>query len=134
MVYGSTIGSYIMTKRNTGVLLRLKRQEKRYTLEMTANAVGVSINYIAKLEKGENSNPSDEIIVKLAETLELDEDELFRSFGKIPLSTRQALEQHPTLSEAISQINSDAELSEDKKKEFLHKVIYWYKKIANEDE
>ena len=123
-----------MTKRNTGVLLRLKRQEKKYTLEMTAKAVGVSINYIAKLEKGENSNPSDEIIVKLAETLDLDEDELFRSFRKIPLSTRKALEQHPTLSVAISQINSDTELSEDKKEEFLKKIIYWYKKIVDEDD
>lgn len=122
-----------MTKRNTGVLLRLKRQEKNYTLETTAKKVGVSINYISKLEKGENSNPSDEIIVKLAETLDLYEDELFRSFGKIPLSTRQALEQHPTLSEAISQINSDNEISEDKKKEFLNKVIYWYKKIIDDD-
>lgn len=118
---------------NTGDLLRLKRLEKKYTLEMTAKMVGVSINYISKLEKSENSNPSDEIIVNLARVLDLDEDYLFESFGKIPLSTRQMLESHPILSKSISQITSDKELSEEKKEEFLKKTIYWYKKLLEEE-
>lgn len=100
---------------------------------MTAKSVGVSINYISKLEKNENSNPSDEIIVNLASTLDIDEDSLFESFGKLPLSARKALENHPELSKAISQINSDSRLSEEKKEEFLKRTIYWYKKLAEEE-
>ncbi|GAB6253664.1 hypothetical protein BCSAG_49820 [Bacillus cereus] len=119
--------------RNTGVLLRLKRLEKKYTLETTAKLVGVSINYISRLEKGEDSNPSDEVIVNLAKALDLDEDDLFNSFGRIPLSTRQTLESHPTLSKSISEITSNKELSDEKKAEFLKKTIYWYKKILEDE-
>jgi transcriptional regulator with XRE-family HTH domain len=118
---------------NTGELLRLKRLEKKYTLEMTAKSVGVSINYISKLEKGENSNPSDEIIVRLAKTLDLEENSLFESFGKIPLATRLKLESNPTLTKAISQIASNKDLSEEKKDEFLKKTIYWYKMLSDEE-
>ncbi|KYG38115.1 helix-turn-helix domain-containing protein [Bacillus gaemokensis] len=122
-----------MENNNTGDLLRLKRLEKKYTLETTSKMVGVSINYISKLEKGENSNPSDDIIVNLAKVLGLNEDRLFECFGKIPLSTRQALESHPILSKSISQITSNKELSEEKKEEFLKKTVYWYKKLLEEE-
>lgn len=120
-------------QNQVGDFLRLKRLEKRYTLETTANSVGVSINYISKLEKGENSNPSDDVIVNLAKTLEIQEDWLFNAFGRIPLSTRRTLEAHPELSKMISQISSDKTLSEKKKEEFLERTIYWYKKLSEED-
>lgn len=88
-----------------GELIRIKRQEKHYTLETVANEVEVSINYISKLEKGKNRNPSDDIIVKLARTLELDEDSLFKLFGKVSLSVRQLIENHPTLENVLSQLS-----------------------------
>ncbi|WP_176519045.1 helix-turn-helix domain-containing protein [Priestia megaterium] len=119
--------------KNIGDLLRLKRLEMKHTLEDVSKHVGVSINYIAQLEKGNKTNPSDDIVVKLACILELDEDSLFTSFGKIPLSTRKALETHTTLAKAISQINSDEELDESRKEEFLQRAVYWYKKMLEED-
>lgn len=122
-----------MCNSQVGDFLRLKRLEKRYTLEITAKSVGVSINYISKLEKGENSNPSDDIVIQLAKTLEIDEDWLFNAFGKIPLSTRNALQAHPDLAKAIAEISSDESLSEDKKKEFLNRTIYWYRKLSRKD-
>jgi len=120
--------------KNIGDLLRLKRLELKYTLEDVSKFVGVSINYIAQLEKGNKSNPSDEVIVKLASILELEEDSLFTSFEKIPLSTRKTLQNHPTLAKALSQIDSDKEIGEDKKIEFLHRAIYWYKKLSDEEQ
>lgn len=122
-----------MTNRKVGEILRSARLEKNFTLEMTSKAVGVSINYISKLEKGENSNPSDEVIVGLAKTLDIDEDFLFKKYGKIPLSAKQMLENHPVLSDMLSHINSDTSLSNDSKEKFLEKAFYWYKKISQED-
>jgi transcriptional regulator with XRE-family HTH domain len=120
-------------KKTIGDLIRLKRLEKRYTLDMTAKNVGVSLNYISRLEKGDNSNPSDDVIVKLASTLDLDEDFLFNAFDKIPLSTRTALQKHPALSKAISQLASDDSLSEEQQNEYLQKALYWYKKLADDE-
>lgn len=119
--------------RNIGELLRLKRLEKKYTLEATAKLVGVSINYISELEKGNRSNPSDEVIVNLAKVLDLDEDDLFHSFGKIPLSTRNALQKHPALSKLIAQISDDKALSEESQATLIERTIYWYKKLSEEE-
>lgn len=89
---------------------------------MTAKAVGVSINYISKLEKEENSNPSDDIIINLANILGIDEDSLFNFFGKIPLSTRRVLEKYPALSKFISML-SYKEIGYEKIDGFLNEMI-----------
>ncbi|MED3976101.1 helix-turn-helix transcriptional regulator [Priestia megaterium] len=115
-----------------GDLLRLKRLEKKYTLGKTAELVGVSHNYISKLEKGENSNPSDEVIVKLASALEIDEDSLFTMFGKVPLSTRETLEKNPVFAKAFSEIDNDKQLSEEKQLELKDIFIKWYEKLSKE--
>jgi transcriptional regulator with XRE-family HTH domain len=119
--------------KNIGDLLRLKRLEKKYNLEDVAKYVGVSIAYISKLEKGENSNPSDEIIVKLAEFLELDENELFMEFNKIPLSTRNILTNHPELNKTISKISINNKLTDEQKKEYIEKAIYWYNTLVDDE-
>lgn len=117
---------------DVGELLRLKRLEKSQTLEDIAKLVGVSTNYISELEKGKKANPSDEIIVKLAQIFSLDEDDLFSAFNKIPLSTRNEIEQHPSLVKALSELNNDTSLSYEKKEEFYNKLVYWYKKLSEE--
>lgn len=113
-----------------GELLRLKRVEKRQTLGDIASLVGVSSNYISEIEKGIKNNPSDEIIVKLAEIFSIDEDELFTGFNKVPLSARNEIESHPSLIKALSQLNSDETIDREKKEQFYNKLVYWYKKLA----
>lgn len=117
-------------KNDVGELLRLKRHEKKYTLEKTAKLVGVSINYISELEKGSRSNPSDDVIVNLAKALDLDEDDLFIDFNKIPLSTKKILIKYPHLSKMISDISADKEMDEEKQIELIKRIVYWYKKLS----
>jgi transcriptional regulator with XRE-family HTH domain len=120
-------------KVKIGEFLRLKRLEKRLSQSDIAERVGVSTNYISEIEKGNKTNPSDEIILKLAEVFNLDEDDLFPAFNKLPLPARDEIEAYPSLAKAISQLNSDETLSPEKKKQFYDKLVYWYKKIAEED-
>lgn len=117
-----------------GDLLRLKRLEARKTQPEIAKLVGVSTNYISEIEKGNRINPSDEIIVRLAEIFDLDEDDLFISFKKLPLPTRNEINEYPSLVKALSQLNNDESLSPEKKEEFYNKLVYWYKKIAEEED
>lgn len=117
-----------------GDLLRLKRLEARKTQHEIAKLVGVSTNYISEIEKGNRINPSDEIIVRLAEIFDLDEDDLFISFNKLPLPTRNEIKAHPSLVKALSQLNNDESLSPEKKEQFYNKLVYWYKKIAEEED
>lgn len=120
-------------KVRIGELLRLKRVEKRQSLSEIAEKVGVSINYISEIEKGNKTNPSDDIIVRLAEIFNLDEDDLFDAFNKIPLSARNEIQEYPSLGKALSQLNNDETMSREKKRQFYDKLVYWYKKISEED-
>lgn len=119
--------------KKVGDMLRISRLDKKLTLEDVAKYVNVSINYISKLEKSENNNPSDEIIVKLAEILDVDENWLFRSFDKVPLSTRKVLKKNPSLSEQIASVSSDKDLDEESKEKFIEKIVYWYKQLSDEN-
>ncbi|MFS0905702.1 helix-turn-helix domain-containing protein [Priestia aryabhattai] len=113
-----------------GELLRLKRLEKRQTLGDIADLVGVSPNYISEIEKGTKSNPSDEIIVRIAEVFNLNEDDLFTAFNKVPLSARNEINAHPSLVKALSQLNNDDTIDKEKKEQFYKKLVYWYKELA----
>jgi transcriptional regulator with XRE-family HTH domain len=115
-----------------GELLRLKRVSNKNTLSDIAGKVGVSPNYISEIEKGIKSNPSDEIVVKLAKVFELNEDDLFTAFKKVPLSVKNEVTAHPNLVKAISQLNSDPNLSHEQKEQFYEKLVYWYDKLADE--
>ena len=116
-----------------GEFLKLKRLEIGYTLGHVSKEVGVSINYISELEKGIKSNPSDEIVVKLAEIYQADEEELFLAFKKVPISTKKEVEEHPTLAKALSQIRNDKEMSHEKKEMLYGRMLYWYKKLSEEE-
>jgi transcriptional regulator with XRE-family HTH domain len=115
-------------------IIRQKRLEKGYTLDMVAKSVGVSLNYISKLEKGETENPSDDVLVKLASTLGIDEDVLFHEFGKITVSAKDVLEHNPIFAKAFSQIKDMDNLSEDAQNELREKFIHWYKELSNKDD
>jgi transcriptional regulator with XRE-family HTH domain len=116
--------------KDVGDELRLKRLEKRYTLEQTAKLVGVSTNYISKLEKAETPNPSDEVIVGLAKALDMDENSLFKSFGRLPLATRETLKALPHLADHIAEVSSDDTLDISEKEELIEKLIHWRKVIS----
>jgi transcriptional regulator with XRE-family HTH domain len=119
--------------KTIGQLLRLKRLEKGYTLDIASSLIGVSINYIAEIEKGNKANPSDHIIEKIAEVYGMDQDDLFLSFNKVPLTAKLEIEEHPTLARAISQIRNDKEMTPDKKEALYNKMVYWYKTLLEEE-
>ncbi len=121
-----------MLKVEIGEYLRLKRLEKRRTLGDIASKVGVSANYISEIEKGMKNNPSDEIIVKLAEIFNINEDDLFQGFDRTPLSVRNEIKAHPSLAKALSELNHDDTIDQKQKEEFYNKLVYWYKKITED--
>lgn len=63
-------------KKRFGSRLRRIRRNKDLTQEQLAIQVGVSLNYIGLMERGEKA-PSFEMVQKIAEVLEVDISELF---------------------------------------------------------
>ncbi|MEC3417054.1 helix-turn-helix transcriptional regulator [Bacillus thuringiensis] len=99
--------------KGIGKTLRLRRRKKGLTLETIASYVGVSFNYISELERGDKKKvPSDEILVKLAEILSIDEKEIFEGFGKLPNSLVQELEQNEMLLTTLYEIKNNPNLTD----------------------
>jgi len=66
-----------------GETVRNKRLDKNIGLNNFAKMVGVSAPFISKMEVGDWNAPSEATIIKIAEILEMDKDELLALAGKV---------------------------------------------------
>ena len=87
-----------MDDYNFGRKLRELRKAAGLTQRQLAHQVGVNFSYLSKIESGTMPPPSEQVIIRLAEVLNADRDELLVLAGKIPadiamiLKNRQAIE------------------------------------------
>lgn len=64
-----------MLKHNLfGVFLKEKRQEKNISLRELSYRANIAHTYIAKIENGNKPPPSDDVMIRLAKGLNLDDD------------------------------------------------------------
>lgn len=68
---------------NVGELIKKVRKEKGMTQKQLANKAEISFSMISKLESGERKNPTNEILTKLANALEVSKAELVDDKEKI---------------------------------------------------
>jgi transcriptional regulator with XRE-family HTH domain len=69
-----------------GAYLRAAREAAGLSLRQLAERAGVGHAYLSRLELGEQSNPTIEVLQKITQALSLDFDELLAKFGiKRPL-------------------------------------------------
>ena len=67
-----------MSARRLGGMLKRLREKRGMTQEQLAAKVGVSQTYIAKLESGAKTNPSLDLLKKLAKALKVKVGELLK--------------------------------------------------------
>lgn len=85
--------------------LRTDRDIKQTDL---ADAMGVSVSYISKVENGKlhsGDYPSEKFIHKLADELKADEDELLLLADKVPESIRKRIRQRPKLFRKLARLD-----------------------------
>ncbi len=80
-----------------GKRLRELRIKARLTQRELAEKVGVDFSYLSKLENGVLPPPSEKVILKLAEILHTDKDELIILAGRIPADIAEMLKNQKTL-------------------------------------
>ncbi|PGF05211.1 helix-turn-helix domain-containing protein [Bacillus toyonensis] len=84
--------------KEVGRTLRVQRKQQGLSLDSVSKEVGISINYLSELEKGDKGKvPSDSILQRLVSVLDLNEKELYMGFGKIPLSVVEELQSNEKL-------------------------------------
>lgn len=84
-----------MPSDSLGQRLKKERLALGLTQRDLADAVGITVPYMSKIEAGKET-PTDEKIAKLAEVLRLNADELILAAGRIPADVMDRLAADPT--------------------------------------
>lgn len=72
------------------------RGDPKFTLRQFATAVGISPTFLSKVERGEFDPPKAENIIKMAELLGVDADELLSLAGKYDPELGKIIKEQPT--------------------------------------
>ena len=85
-----------------GSYIRWLRQQRhqfndRYTIQQTAQRVGIGTTYLSRIERNDVSPPSEDVIRRLAADLGEDPDVLLALAGKLASDLREAIIQRPIL-------------------------------------
>src|SRR3989304_7529831 len=80
-----------LEKREFGSSIRNLRKQAGMSQRDLAAKVGIDFTYLSKIENGVIPPPSQEVILRLAEVLDADRDDLLTLAGKVPFDIAQIL-------------------------------------------
>ncbi|MFC2069986.1 helix-turn-helix domain-containing protein [Chloroflexota bacterium] len=86
-----------MENNEFGIKLKELRKQAGISQRRLANKIGVNFSYLSKIESGKMPPPSEQVIIRLAEVLDADKDELLTLAGKIPPDIAQILKNREAL-------------------------------------
>lgn len=84
-----------------GLHLRRLRLDRHVSQRALAEQVGVDFTYISKIESGQLAPPSEEVLRKIAQVLNTDDDDLINQAGKVPAEIKITLQDNPLLAELL---------------------------------
>ncbi|CAN5221413.1 hypothetical protein BH24GEM2_BH24GEM2_16110 [soil metagenome] len=77
--------------------VRLRQQDRCYSLRQVAERVGMEPSYLSKIERGLVPPPGEETLVRLARELELEPDMLLALAGKVSRDLLDVIRKRPLL-------------------------------------
>ena len=85
-------GDYIRQRRE-----QLRKGDPAYSVRKVAARIGVQPSYLSKIERGDETPPSEEKVVALARELNEDPDVLLALAGKVSRELQQIIRRRPAL-------------------------------------
>ena len=104
-----------------GETIKNKRKVLGMTQKELASKVEVDFSYISKIEKGNAKMPSKEVLAKVAQALELNENELYFRNNQIPDGVHQIIISDEKVIDFLTKI-SNRKVS-DREWEAINKII-----------
>jgi transcriptional regulator with XRE-family HTH domain len=77
-----------------GMLIKSLRKSQGYSIKSLSSRLGINFSYISKIENN-RSNPSEDLIVKIADIFNYDKEELMIRAGKLPEDIVEILKNNP---------------------------------------
>ena len=104
----------MVTKRSFGKIIRdLRLKKTQYSLRKFAETVGISPAYLSRLESDRDPPPSEEIVIKIADALGADSDELLSHANKVSPDLIKIIKNHPKSVPAFLRLAKEKNLSEE---------------------
>lgn len=85
-------GDYVRQKRES-----LRLSDKGFSLRQVAQRVGIQAAYLSKIERNEVSPPSEATIIRLANEINENPDQLLALAGKVSQALRQIILNRPQI-------------------------------------
>ena len=85
-------GQYIKQSREAKFI-----DGKKVSLRLLARRLNIEPSYLSKIERGVFAPPSEELITKIAQELELDIDVLLALAGKVSTELKEIIQKRPAL-------------------------------------
>lgn len=96
-----------------GSVLRELRKTTGLSIHKVGRVVGVSGGYIAKIERGEN-NPSEAVLIGLAELYHKDVQELFQLYNKVESQEMDSFSKlHPEIRKTVAAMSTDKDITDE---------------------
>jgi len=80
-----------------GELLRNLRKQKKVTQRQLADIVGIDFTYISKIESGTMDPPAEDKIIRIAEVLHIEPEELVLAAKKVPSSFQRLITENSNI-------------------------------------
>ena len=106
----------------------LKQLRGDRSLAVVCKQIGVTPAHLSEIEKGRM--PSDHLISTLARVYEVDEDGLFRRWGKISILTKDEILSRKSLQRILSEMSHNSQLTEAEKDELYDNMYELYRNFA----
>ncbi|OLN29414.1 helix-turn-helix domain-containing protein [Desulfosporosinus metallidurans] len=103
----------------------LKQLRGDRSLAAVCKQIGVTPAHLSEIERGRM--PSDHLISTLARVYEVDEDGLFRRWGKIPILTKDEILARKSLQRLLSEMSHNSQLTEAEKDELYDNMYELYR-------
>ena len=120
-----------MKEKSFGELIKKNRKSKKFTLQRVSDKTRgyVSPSYISRLEKSEKESPAFSVVCEIANALEMDLEDVFRSFGYEELILKR--EEGVRFNVSESNISTDNELEANV---CVEKIVQLIKEYVEGDE
>lgn len=105
----------------------LKQLRGDRSLASVCKLLNVSPAHLSEIERGKM--PSDHLISTLAQVYQVDEDELFRQWGKVPILAKEEVASNVTLQNTLAEIGRNTKLTDDQKNALYDNIYQTYRRF-----
>lgn len=132
-VSGLEIDPQLYKQLSTGKFLQTLRKSlgSTHTLTYVSKQLGITHPYLMDIEKGLKI-PSDALISRISKFYNLDEDDLFQRYGKVPILAQKEVSENKSLQDTLAEVGRNKKLTDEQKERLYDNIYKTYQKFIKD--